>query len=385
MTIMKNKYIKFLMLFAGVLLLMTSCSEDEVYIEGVAGISLEGVEGNVINIIENDTYEVKVKVNPENASNISEFTVFNYESSNSTIFTVNNTGTITALTEGEAILTVRAQADPSIKLLTMVKVAKKIYPVTSIEINDLDKALFVEGMSIDLSDYITVKPENASNPELIMTSSNEEVAVFDKDNKTLLKLLTVGNVTINIKTTDGTAIEKNVELNILSKDAEIDFVSVDRTGWKIIPFHKGITDNDANIGGDKPEYLFDNNTTSTLALGKPGKKGIPKDTIIGFTVELPAATAINAFKLTHRKFGYTRLSPYTIDLQGSNDGKDFTVIQQGIPTPYVASSADVEVIRMIPFGNVTYKFIKVVYSGFDTTNGDTVHVAEFELGTGTLK
>lgn len=379
---MKNKYIKFLILFVATLVLTTSCSDDEVYIENVAGISLEGVEGNVITLIENDTYEVKVKVNPENASNISEYTVFNYTSGNQDIFTVSKDGVITGLTPGEAVLTVSAQTDPSIKLLAMVKVTRRIYPVTSIEINGLDKAMFVEGMSIDLSDYITVVPENASNPVLTMGSSNEEIAVFDKDNKTLLQLLTSGKVTINIKTTDGTAIEKNVELNILSKDAEIEFTPLDRTGWKITPSHTPVPD--GSIGGDKPEYLFDSNLSTGLSLYKPNKEGTPKDAIIGFTVELPA-TSVNAFKLTHRKFGYNRLSPYAIDLLGSNDGENFTVIQKDIPTIYVAGSSDVEVTRILPFGNVSYKFIKVIYSDYDTANGNTVQVMEFELGNGTLK
>ncbi|MFV0536634.1 MAG: Ig-like domain-containing protein [Dysgonomonas sp.] len=380
---MKNKYIKFLILFIATFVLTTSCTDDEIYIEHVAGISLDGVEGNVINIIENDTYEVKVKVNPENASNISEYTVFNYTSSNETIFTVNSTGEITALAPGEAILSVSAQADPSIKLSAMIKVSKRIYPVTSIEIGDLDKALFVEGMSIDLSDYITVKPENASNPELAITSSDENIAVLDKENKTLLKLLTSGKVTISIKTTDGTAIEKNIELNIISKDAEIEFVSLDRTNWKITPSHTPVSD--TGIGGNKTEYLFDGSVTTGLSLYKPGKEGTPKEDTFGFTVELPTATPINTFKLTHRKFGYNRLSPYAIDLLGSNDGENFTVIQKGIPTIYVANSSDIEVTRILPFGNVTYKFIKVIYSDYDSANGNTVQVMEFELGTGTFK
>lgn len=383
MTIMKNKYIKFLIVFIATFVLTTSCKDDEIYIEHVAGISLEGVEGNVINIIENNTYEVKVKVNPENASNLSEYTVFNYTSSNETIFTVSNTGVVTALAPGEAILTVSAQANPSIKLSAMIKVSKRIYPVASIEVGDLNKALFVEGMSIDLSDYIKVNPENASNPELTITSSDENIAAFDKDNKTLLKLLTSGKVTINIRTTDGTAIEKNVELTIISKDTEIEFTSMDRTNWKITSSHTPVAD--GTIGGNKTEYLFDGSVTTGLSLYKPGKEGTPKEDTFGFTIELPTATSINAFKLTHRKFGYNRLSPYAVDLLGSNDGENFTVIQKGIPTIYVANSSDVEVTRMLPFGNVTYKFIKVIYSDYDSTNGNTVQVMEFELGTGTSK
>lgn len=380
---MKNLY-KFLILFITTLCLVVSCSDDEIYLEGVTGISLEGVEGNVISMIENDTYELKVKVNPENAYNLSQYSVFNYTSSDAEIFTVSNTGVITALKPGEAILTVSAQENSSIKLLCMVKVAERIYPVTSIEINDLDKALFVEGMSIDLSDYIKVLPENASNPVLTMTSSDENIAVFDnKDNKTLLSLLGSGKVTINVKTTDGTNIEENVELNILSKDAEIDFVSMDRTAWIITPSHTPVPD--GTIGGNNPEYLYDSNNNTGLSLYKPGKEGTPKEDTFGFTVELPAATSINAFKLTHRKFGYNRLSPYAIDILGSNDGDEFTVIHKGIPTIYVAGSSDVEVTRIFPFGSVSYKYIKVIYSDYDSANGNTVQVMEFELGTGALK
>lgn len=380
---MKNLY-KFIALFTIALFWGTSCSDKETYLEGVAGISLEGIDGNAISIIENDTYEVKVKVNPDNAYNLSEYTVFNYTSGDPNIFTVNNAGLITALIPGEAILTISAQNDPSIKMLCIVKVTKRIYPVTSIEISDLDKALFVEGMSIDLSDYIYVLPDNASNPELIMTSSDEDIAIFDdKNNKTLLSLLTSGKVTINVKTTDDSGVEKNIELNIFSKNAAVDFTSLDRTNWKITATHPGISD--GGIGGDKTEYLFDNNNSTGLSMYKPGKKGVPKDDIFGFTVELPETTSINAFRLTHRKFGYNRLSPYAIDILGSNDNENFTVIQQGIPTIYIAGSADVHVIRLFPFGTVSYKYIKVIYSDYDTANGDAVQIMEFELGTGTYK
>lgn len=364
--------------------LVIGCSDDETYIENVAGISLEGVEGNLISLIENDTYELKVKVNPENAANLSKFTTFNYTSSEQTIFTVSGEGVITALSPGDAILTVSAQEDATIKLLTMVRVSKRIYPVTSIEVKELDKALFVEGMSIDLSNYISVLPDNASDNRLNITSSNEEVASFDKDNANILNLLASGKVTISIKTTDGSNISKDLELNILSKDAIINFVPLDRTNWTITSSHVPIPD--GSIGGDNTVYLFDNNNNTGLSLYKPGKQGTPKEDLVGFTVELSTATPINAFRLTHRKFGYDRLSPYAIDLLGSNDGENFTVIFQNIPTLYVAGSSEVQVTRMLPLGNTeAYKFVKIVYSNYDAANGNTVQVMEFELGTGTLE
>lgn len=371
-------------LFVLALLLATSCSDKEVYIETVAGISLDGVEKNMISLVENDTYEIKVKANPENAHNLSAYTIFTYTSSSQEIFTVSTEGTITALTPGDAMLTVSAQENTSIKLVCMVRVEKRLSPVTSIEADGLEKGKFVEGMALDLSDYIHVLPENASNPLLTMESSDLDIAVFDEKNKNILHLLAEGKATITIKTTDGSNITKSIELDILSKDAEIEFVSLDRTNWVITPSHTPVPDN--GIGGNNPGYLFDSDVNTGLSLYKPGKEGTSKEAVIGFTVELPAATSISAFRLTHRKFGYIRLSPFAIDLLGSNDGENFTVIQKGIPTPYVAGSSDIEVTRILPLGNTPeYKFMKVIYSDYDSANGNTVQVMEFELGAGVLK
>lgn len=371
-------------LFVLAFLLTTSCSDKDVYIETVAGISLEGVEKNMITLVENDTYEIKVKVNPENAHNLSAYTKFTYTSSDQEIFTVNTEGTITALTPGDAMLSVSAQEDTSIKLICMVRVEKRLFPVTSIEADGLEKGKFVEGMTLDLSEYITVLPQNATNPLLTMESSNSDIALFDEKYGSILYLLAEGKATITIKTTDGTNIIKSIELDILSKNAEIEFVSLDRTNWIITPSHTPVPD--TGIGGNNPTYLFDNDINTGLSLYKPNKEGTPKDAVVGFTIELPTATSISAFRLTHRKFGYIRLSPFAIDLLGSNDGENFTVIQKGMPTPYVAGSSEIEVTRILPLGStLEYKFIKVVYSDYDGANGNTVQVMEFELGTGTLK
>lgn len=381
---MKIRYNIIAILFAFAMLFTTACSDEEIYIESVAGISLENVEGNLINLVVDDTYKAKIKINPENAENLSQYTTFNYTSSDKAIFTVDSEGLITALKPGDAILTVSAKENPSIKLMCMVRVVRREFPVTSIEVKDLDKSIFTEGMAILLSEYINILPENATNPVLNIESSDTDIAALGTANKDSLYLLSSGKITLTIKSTDGSDINKSIEINVASKDAEIDFVSLDRSAWVITPSRTPVSD--ATIKGDNAMYLFDDNKSTGLSLYKPGKKDTPKNEQFGFTIELPEATSINAFRLTHRKFGYNRLSPYAIDLLGSNDGINFTVIQKGIPTFYVANSSDVEKTRILPFGNSKeYKFIKVIYSDYDATNGDTVQVMEFELGTGTYK
>ena len=103
-----------------------------------------------------------------------------YTTTEPTIADVSDTGLITALTPGKAIIYVRATDGSDVTATCTVTVKKR--PVTGIALNpdtlDLEMTAY-GGTSAQLS--WTVAPSNATNTKVEFTSSNEDVATVDEN------------------------------------------------------------------------------------------------------------------------------------------------------------------------------------------------------------
>lgn len=367
-------------LFALSCILFAACSDDETIIEfeNVTGISIKNIEDNLISILEYDGYKVEIEVHPETAKNIDEFTKFIFTSSDESVFTVDKDGNIKAIAIGEAVLTVKADSDPSIMVKCMVKVNLKVFPVETIEVSDeITKAIHFTGAQIDLGAAITVLPDNATYKDMKYKSSDETVATVTKEG--VVKSLKEGKVTITIETIDDSGVFKDVELNFVSEDLEIDFTPIDRTGWEVKISHDSIPDK--NILGT-PEALLDGEIGTGLSLMKEmfGKEPIY------FTIET-AGIEFNAFELVHRKH-QAYLAVQGVDVLGSNDGENFEAIARNVPVSYkTANSVDVTKTRVILKEGETakYKYIRIEYSNLDMSGGKTAQVMEINFGIGTFK
>lgn len=138
--------------------------------------------------------KLTAKLSPSTAINKSIF----WETSNVNIVTVDEKGNIKALTDGEAVITARAEENNEIMAQCRIVVET---PVTSVKLNST---------SITLSEVFgyntaqltaAVLPKEASNKNIKWTSSNENVAVVSSDGH--ITALTPGKATITAVTESG--------------------------------------------------------------------------------------------------------------------------------------------------------------------------------------
>ena len=138
-----------------------------------------------------DKLKLEVMINPTNASDKSVI----WSSSNPSIAAVVD-GEVLAIANGSAIITV-ATNDGEKEAECLIVVSEKIVPVSSITLTNSELSLNVgEEKTIN----VTIKPDDASNKEVIWNSSNEQIATVTNGK---IKALSAGNVTIAATTIDG--------------------------------------------------------------------------------------------------------------------------------------------------------------------------------------
>ena len=132
-------------------------------------------------------------VAPENATN----KAVAWSSSNEAIASVSVQGTVTAVSEGSAIITVTTQ-DSDKTASCEVTVLSSIINVTNVTLNKSDLSLIVGGNERLTA---TVEPDNATNKAVTWNSGNTAVATVD--NNGLVTAIAAGTTFITVTTQDG--------------------------------------------------------------------------------------------------------------------------------------------------------------------------------------
>ena len=140
-----------------------------------------------------DTAQLTVSTIPTNAT---ETLTYSWSSSDDKVATVDQTGKVTAVAEGEATITVSAKDGAFTAECTVT--VKETVPVESVSL-DKETAELEEGQSLTL--VATVLPENATNKDVIWSSSDDEVATVDETGK--VTAVKAGEATITVTTEDG--------------------------------------------------------------------------------------------------------------------------------------------------------------------------------------
>ena len=165
----------------------TSTSIDTtVHVTGV------NVDNTSVELTEGDTHQVVATVLPEDATDKSVA----WSSSDEGIATVSDSGLITAISEGNATITVTT-TDGAHTATISVTVTKAIVHVTSVSLNETDIEI-EEGETATLLE--TVLPEDATDKSVTWATGDEEVATVDGGVVTALK---EGSTTVTVTTTDG--------------------------------------------------------------------------------------------------------------------------------------------------------------------------------------
>lgn len=157
-------------------------------------IPIESIELNrkELTLVEGDTETLIATVKPENATDITK----SWKSSDNSIATVNDSGTVAAIKEGEATITVSA-GDKTASCKVVIQ--KRIIPVTSIAL-DQNSIEIYKGETETLT--ATVLPDNATDKTIIWKSSDLLVATVEDG---VVTAVGVGEAMISASAGDKTA------------------------------------------------------------------------------------------------------------------------------------------------------------------------------------
>lgn len=378
------KILKPIILYSGLsifaALAATSCSEDDVD-NGLKVTSMSFVETgetNRVSLYPGDTWTAQIALFPEDAAD-KEAYAYRYTSSDESIFTVSESGEVTAVGEGEAVLTAWSTNNTDMWASCTIEVNKRIYSVTSIEIpENLRSLTLASGINLDLGKEVKVLPENAWNTDVTYTSSNPLVAYVDNYGNITTKA--EGNATITVTSEDGSQVTTQTEIQVRGIAG---YTDLDRTSWTVTTSHQTATDDKApEIIKGTPEALIDGDENSCLSLVKPGKTWsvdgitVGKDEIVWFLIDMKEAQDFDFFRLRHRTYSNVNsvIRVNKVSVYGSNDGKNFTPISTEIP---IATKDVTEV--SVPLMKSHYRYFKMTYDGWESS-GTTMQISEFYIG-----
>lgn len=182
-------------------------------LQAVSSISLSDSE-MVLNVRANQN--LTAVVSPENASRKDLI----WESSDPAVATVSKTGTISAVSNGTAIITCTAADGSGVSSSCEVTV---IQMVNSLKIESTSTAITVnKNESITLN--ATISPDNATNKDLTWESSNTDVATVD--NNGTVTGISGGAATITCTAADGSQKTAKIEIYVPS-------IAVDSTEYTV--------------------------------------------------------------------------------------------------------------------------------------------------------
>lgn len=169
-----------------------------------------------ISITNGDSLNLVVIVKPSQLSS----SKLEWSSSDPSVVSVDESGKITGLAIGTATITVKSSNGKSATI--KITVTEKNVEVEKIELSPSK----VE-VGVDLTEQIiaTIKPENATNRDLIWTSADSSIAKVD--NKGVVTGVKVGNTKITVKTKDGKVIA-TIDVEVDNDDETDDFKVYDK-------------------------------------------------------------------------------------------------------------------------------------------------------------
>ena len=188
-----------------------------------------------------ETLQLTAGVLPENASNRN----VSWVSSNTNVATVDQTGKVTAVANGTAVITATTQDGN--KTATANITVRVPISVTSVTVTPSSGTLTTVGETLQLT--AGVLPENASNRNVSWVSSNTNVATVDQTGK--VTAVANGTAVITVTTQDGSiTATANITVNIVSNNTGggENFGNSGNTGSGENSGNNGNTANSGNTG-----------------------------------------------------------------------------------------------------------------------------------------
>ena len=159
-------------------------------------------------------------------------------------------------------------------------------------------------------------------------------------------------------------------------------VLLDRSDWTITASSTGPVDATVAPLGDNPGYIIDGDNITAFLFVKPGKSyggiTVAADEEASFTIDLKDTVDMTYLLYRHRDYNntYAYLRVNKASFYGRNSETDTWETIAG----NFGVATDVTEVRIDFQEKVSYRYVKFVMEEWDTTNGNTIQVSEFNLG-----
>ncbi len=362
-----------LLLVSGVLLAFAACKKDTPEApETLPVMSFTNISTGGIVLDElGSTATVQVSLAPATVPGIERY-VYKFVSENEGVFTVSQSGVVTAVGQGQARL--KAVALNNTEVWTSCMVTVKGIQVSEINIAAAGQKISMSRdrtyPTFNLGQYVTVAPTDATNRILRYVSSDESVVLIDANG--LIRAFGTGISTIRIEATDGSGIYAEAAVQV----SGYAYFPLDRTGWSVAETSGTTT---ANLGN-----LIDSSAAATdLLLVKQGKtEGTGESAVVGpvsparpyFVIDMGAPTEFNEVNIMHSSSSTStnyRTNGGTV--YGSSDGVSFTSLQAITWSQSGTAQLNVKLTDLH-----TYRYVKVEVSAYNTS-GNYLLIKDFQL------
>ena len=156
-------------------------------------------------LFEGEDLTLTATVTPDDAADKS----ISWSSSNPSVATVDNTGKVTAVVAGTAIITAMANDGSGVSASCVVTVEKKVVAVSKISLSQT-AATLIEGEDLTLTAMVT--PDDAADKSISWSSSNPSVATVDNTGK--VTAVAAGTAIITATANDGSGVSASCEVTV---------------------------------------------------------------------------------------------------------------------------------------------------------------------------
>lgn len=153
-----------------------------------------------------------------------------WSSNNVAVATVNEDGSVTAISAGEATITATSADNISIADTAVITVSNSQILVANITVNSSSYGI-IEGQIEQFT--VTVGPMNASNATVLWSSSNPEIAMVDESTG-LVTAVSAGMTNIIATATDGSDVSGDKELTVTAAQIPVTSITVVRDRSSIL-------------------------------------------------------------------------------------------------------------------------------------------------------
>ena len=340
----------------GAALLCAGC-EDGIPEPGTMEVPAESVVldeelsgGLIMEVGETRDVALKVKVLPENATDLAEL----FYSSNVEVATVSPKGVITAQKAGITMISIYVSG---IETYFAVTVVDQI-PI------DIESIVFsapamnaYAGVGYNL--LVSVEPFD-QNEGVVFSSSDPEIASVNAETGRMICHRS-GSVTITAAARNHPEVKASIEVTVTEF-----YGDWDRSKWSMSFSHGWKAD---SAIGSSATAAIDGNASTTLSMDRPGRNGLSADDVIWFQIDRGENPGkVNYLRIHHRPegggnknilvrwFGFNRI-------EGSNDGTNFEVIAERVeltPDPNVYENLQTD---NVPIPENDYRYLR--FSGWN--------------------